>query len=166
MLFRSESGEQPRGVLRRPALGLPIRLAVALVAIAIPISALIGYTNLSTYLTDNIFLTGAVLGVLVVFHGLARDVTTLILDRETGRAAAIRAALGATDSNSHIMQFWLMLVFDLTLFVIGALALMSLWGVSWADMREGIKAVGEGIQIGGLTISAGDIAVEIGRAHV
>jgi small-conductance mechanosensitive channel len=59
------------------------------------------------------------------------------------------------------MQFWLMLVFDLTLFVIGALALMSLWGVSWADMRVGIKAVGEGIQIGGLTISAGDIAVAI-----
>ena len=156
-----ESGKQPRGVLRRPALGRPIRLALALVAIAIPISALIGYTNLSTYLTDNIFLTGAVLGVLVVFHGLARDVTTLILDRETGWAAAIRATLGATDSNSRILQFWLMLVFDLTLFVIGALALMSLWGVSWADMREGIKAVGEGIQIGGLTISAGDIAVAI-----
>ena len=158
---KAESGEQPRGVLRRPALGRPIRLALALVAIAIPISALLGYANLSRYLTDNIFFTGAVLGVLVIFHGHARDVTTLILDRETGRAAAIRATLGATDRNSRIMRFWLMLIFDLGLFVIGALAFMSLWGVSWADMREGIEVASEGIRIGGLTIAIDDVVMAI-----
>jgi len=131
--------------------GTIVRIAVGIIAVTIPVASLLGYANLSNYLTDNLFLTGIVIGLSLILHGLARDLTTLILERRLGSDQA------DDDPSSGIFHFWLVAAFDLVLALIAGLVLLTAWGVAWKDLKIWLLSLSEGIKIGSFTFSFTDL---------
>ncbi len=141
--------------------GAVIRATVATIALAIPVASLLGYANLADYLTNNLFLTGLVTGVSLIMHGLARDITTLVLSRRTGHAPVLEGDQSQTEPETRILHFWLVASVDLALFIGAGLILLTAWGVAWKDLKNWLLALLNGIQIGNFTFSITDLASAI-----
>ena len=84
-----------------------LRVAVAITAIAIPVSSLLGFITLSSYLTNNLLITGLVLGGFVIFHGLVREVLTIALERGEDRRVEPGETEEPQDSSGSLLRFWL-----------------------------------------------------------
>jgi small-conductance mechanosensitive channel len=146
----------------RKAAGTVVRGVVALAALAIPVFSVLGYGTLAGYLAKNLVLTGALLGLLVVLHGLARDLTSLVLRRiASGEEQAPAATSSGDDGGTAMLHFWLVAAVDLTLASGGILALLTVWGVGWLDLRELIRALVGGVSIGSFTLSLTDLLAAI-----
>lgn len=145
----------------RPALKIKIlRASVAIAAIAIPIASVLGYQSFAAYLTDNLLITGVVVGAFVVFHGLVREVLTLMLERKDLEEEA-EGGQPDMDNSAKMLRFWLVSAFDFALFLTGALVLLWAWGVGVADFREWIRALMSGVKIGNFTLSINDVLIAV-----
>ena len=136
-----------------------LRASVAIAAIAIPVASLFGYQSLATYLTDNLLITGVVVGAFVIFHGLAREVLTLMIegtDQEESEGEPLEV-----DRSAKMLRFWLISTFDFALLVIGALVLLWAWGVGVADFRNWFRALMSGVRFGNFTLSVNDVLIAI-----
>jgi small-conductance mechanosensitive channel len=135
-----------------------LRAGIAIAVVSIPLSSLLGFINLASYLTDNLLLTGLVIAAVVVFHGLARDVLTLLLGR--GKAAQEIDA-EADDSSGRVLLFWLVGAIDVALLLAGAISLLWIWGIGFADFEEWMDALVHGVTIGKFTLSLADLFVAV-----
>ena len=160
-LWRTIEDEVAGKRLRRSVAVQTLRFAVALTAITIPVASLIGFRTFSKYLTNNLFLTGVVLGMVVVLHGVARDVTTLFLEQGEADKQPDADASGAKDRGGQILHFWLIAAIDLGLLVAGVVLLLPVWGVDLSEVREWMLQAVDGIRIGGFTLSITDLLIAI-----
>lgn len=142
-------------------LGPALRLLVGLAAMAIPVSGILGYTNLARFLAVHLLFSGGVLGVLVVLHGLTRDITAVLLGAPEAPASVPAAASAADDRSGRLLRFWVLAAFDLALMVAGLLALVLIWGIQWVDMQRWMQGALVGIKVGGMRLSVGDVALAI-----
>ena len=133
-----------------------LRAAVAIAVVSIPLTSLFGFTNLANYLTDNLVVTGLVIAAVIVFHGLARDVLTLLLER-----SETAAETEAGDSSGRVLRFWLIGAIDFALVLAGAIGLMWTWGVGLADFEEWMAALVRGVKIGKFTLSLVDLFIAV-----
>lgn len=162
-LWRTMDREQPGDArhVGKSALKVQIlRASVAIAAVAIPVASLLGYQSLAAYLTDNLLITGLVVGGFVVFHGLVREVLTLMLERKDSGAAA-ETDQADMDSSAKMLRFWLVVAFDFALFLTAALVLLWAWGVGVTDFREWVRALLSGVKIGTFTLSVNDVLIAI-----
>lgn len=162
-LWKTVDREEPGSTegTSRSALKIQIlRASVAIAAISIPIASVFGYQSLATYLTDNLLITGVVVGVFVVFHGLAREVLTLMLER-TDHEDEVERERAEVDGSARMLRFWLISTFDFALLLLGALVLLWAWGIGVADFREWLRALMSGIKIGTFTLSINDVVIAI-----
>jgi potassium-dependent mechanosensitive channel len=156
----AENGQDdsaPRSVKRRSVLVLMLRLIAAVTALAIPVSAILGYTNLSNFLTTELVLTGLVLGLLFVTHGLARDVVRVLMAERAGTSGDALPE----DQDSRILRFWFLVAFDLLLILVGAAILLPSLGVAFQDLEQWIRRAAAGISIGSFTLSLTDFLLAI-----
>lgn len=130
-----------------------IRLAAWIVVLTIPVAALLGYHELSRFLTLRLLITGGILGAVIMLHGLARDATALMLEAQSGIAPRIRRAFGFGDQDAPMFRFWTPLIFDVALGVVGLLVVLPYWGVEWNETFEWLRRVLTGFRIGEVTFS-------------
>ncbi len=138
-----------------------LRIAVAITAIAIPVSSLLGFVTFASYLTNNLLLTGLVLGGAVVFHGLVRELLTIALEREEAERVPVAGEEEERDSSGTLLRFWLVAAFDFALFLAAALLLLWAWGFGLADFKEWTRLAVGGFKVGKFTISLADLLIAV-----
>ena len=144
------------------ALPLPwqlARLGLCIVILAIPVSALLGYANLSHYLAGGlIFSTIIVCGALMLWALVQEGIGNLL--GGDGRTGRLHQRFSLPDSASAL-AFWLQLVAAVGLFCGTLLLLMLIWGVPQTTLGLWIGEFLDGVRFGEFTISPGDIFAAI-----
>jgi len=152
-------GKLPGELLKVRRRVLPVlRVVMMLVAVTIPVSGLLGYYNLSAYLTSNLAWSAALVGGLWLLHELLREVTELLLVRDEKLAPKVRRALTVSERGGRVLEFWLLFGINLVLIVGGIAFALPIWGVSWGDLSGWLKSSQAGIYFERLTFSLSDIA--------
>jgi small-conductance mechanosensitive channel len=110
-----------------------LRRLVGFVAIAVIVTALAGYANLSRYLSQNLVLSGMLVRVSLDISHRARNRT----------------------------KFWLRATLNLVIYVLGLLLVLVIWGVPLSEVWGFTDTALRGFTIGNVTISITDIAVAL-----
>jgi small-conductance mechanosensitive channel len=138
-----------------------LRGAVAITAIAIPVSSLLGFITFAGYLTNNLLITGLVIGGFVVFHGLAREVLTIAFEREEAERVPVEGEEESRDRSGTLLRFWLVAAFDFALLLAAGLLLLWAWGVGLATFKEWTQLLLGGIKVGKFAISPADVLMAV-----
>lgn len=153
------AAERNRRPLLAPLWAL-LRIAVALIALAGPLLALYGYSNLAAYLQINLLWTGLGLGAVLVLRRLLAELIDrlLIIGNRRGPLARVFAL---DESSAQRLDFWLSLLFDCALFS-GTLVLLLLrWGVRWPELASLLDQLLFGFKVGGMTLSLLDLLTAV-----
>ena len=130
------------------------RIVIRLVAVAAVVASLIGYAALGSYLMNNLLATGVVGGALFLTRGLVREVIGVAL-----RSGLVQSRLGFKHRTRSLIKFWLRAFLDVSIFAIGLMIVLPIWGVPARDMLTWVGEVLQGVTIGNVTLSVSDIAV-------
>lgn len=133
-----------------------LRRVVGLVAIAVFISAVIGYANLSRYLSQNLVVSGMMIGALVLLRGFCRELVGMAL-----RSRPLRVGLGIPHRSRNRTKFWARALLDLTIYASGLLLALVIWGVPLSEVWGWTSKALSGFTVGNVTISITDIVVAI-----
>jgi len=133
-----------------------LRRLVGLIAIAVIITALIGYANLSQYLSNNLVLSGMAVAALVLVRGLCRELVGMAL-----RSRLLRISLRIPHRTRNRSKFWLRALVDLGIYACGLLLVLVIWGVPLSEVWNWTGQVLRGFTIGNVTISITDIVVAL-----
>lgn len=148
-----KSGEPPGPPLdhaaRRNRWWLVVRVVVTVLALAIPIAALVGYGVLSDFIARRLVATASVILFAIVFHGLAHDLVVLFMRDEEKPPAAQEAA--------NPILVWSTLLLDLGLGIAIVFFLVPIWGGRWANIFDRIGWTLSDLTIGGRTFSLTDV---------
>ncbi|MGF1593788.1 MAG: mechanosensitive ion channel domain-containing protein [Kiloniellaceae bacterium] len=133
-----------------------VRHIVALIAALGLLTALIGYADFSNFLISNLLLSLVTLGGLAILRGLTRELIGAWL-----RSAFMREALEIRHVARNQIKFWLRILLDGGLVIVGGLAVAAIWfapfGEFWAEARR----LFSGVSIGGVTFSIYDLLVAL-----
>ncbi len=133
-----------------------LRRLVGLIAIAVIVTALIGYANLSRYLSQNLVVSGMMVGALVLVRGLCRELVGMAL-----RSHLLRLGLRIPHRTRNRIKFWLRALLNLGIYVSGLLLALVIWGVPLSEVWSWTGTVLRGFTVGNVTISIADIAVAL-----
>jgi potassium efflux system protein len=156
-----EAPAEPEAKPGAPALGrlnfwTTIRRLSGLIAVAIVLTALAGYANLSRYLTESLVISGMVLGALVLLRGLLRELVGVLL-----RSRLFQETLSLPHKTRSRYKFWLRSGLDLAIYGGGLAVLLIVWGVAPNDLLRWLAQALQGFTIGNVTISISDILVAV-----
>jgi small-conductance mechanosensitive channel len=129
---------------------------IGLVAVTAIATAFAGYASASTYLADNLVISGMVVATLVLLRGLLRETIGVAL-----RSKAVQATLDIPHKARERYKFWLRALLDLTVLLGGLVMVLIVWGVAPRDIWAWAGKTWRGVTIGNVTISLGDILVAI-----
>ncbi|MFQ5773461.1 MAG: mechanosensitive ion channel domain-containing protein [Kiloniellaceae bacterium] len=133
-----------------------LRRATGLVAVAVVLTALAGYANLSRYLTESLVISGMAVGILFLLRGLGRELIGVAL-----RSTLLQVRLAVPHKTRTRYKFWLRAVLDLVINVGGVILVLVIWGVPPRDILAWSAGVLKGFKIGSVTISLTDIFIAI-----
>ncbi len=148
------------GAIGGPAWGLG-RALLALLLVVAAAATILGYVRLGEALIARSVTTVLLLALTLIVHGIVRDLLEAAVapDAPTGRW--LRRAIGlAADADLRWRHLVLLLV-DIVLFVLLALALPAIWGVATDRVSEYLVRLFTGFKIGGRTISLVDVGLAI-----
>ena len=129
-----------------------LRLVVILVVAVTIVAMLLGYSDLGVRLIRGLVISGAVVGGLYLLRGLFREMIGA-----TMRSDFLQEKLALKHGTRNLFKFWVRILLDIVIFLVGVVLLLLVWGVPLSDLRVWIRNVFEGFQIGNVTISLGDI---------
>jgi len=146
--------------------GLPghwqlVRLAMALVALAVPISALFRYYALAEFLALQMIATSGMVTVAYLLHGAVRDGFGLLFGDADSAPRRMTTMLGFSQRDAKLLQFWSHLAFDALLIVAVIGLLLPIWGEGWAEAWAWLSAIFTEFSIGSLHVSLTDILLGI-----
>ncbi len=133
-----------------------LRRLVGLIAIAVIVTAFIGYANLSRYMAQNLVLSGMAVGGLVLVRGLCRELIGMSL-----RSRLIRVGLNIPHRTRNRTKFWLRATLDLATYISGLLLVLVIWGLPLSEVWNWTGKALSGFTIGNVTISISDIVVAL-----
>ena len=133
-----------------------IRLVAALAAVVGIGATALGYAALGDYLIKNLVVTGLIIGGAFLLRGVARELVAFGL-----RSRLLREQAGLSHRSRRLLKFWLRALLDLVLLVVAVLAVLPFWGVAGETLRGWTLTVLQGVQIGNVSLSIGDILLSI-----
>ena len=133
-----------------------LRRLIGLVAVAAIAAALAGYASASTYLAQNLVISGMILGGLVLLRGLLREAIGATL-----RLSVVQVTLAIPHKARERYKFWLRALLDLAVYLGGLVLVLIVWGVAPRDIGDWAGKTWRGVTIGSVTISLGDILIAI-----
>jgi len=139
-----------------------IVIAIGLTAVAIPISAALGYFTLARFLTTRLVMTGVLVALVVLLHGLARELAEHVLTPGSAACRRLQRVFAVSGRGIDRIRFWTLALLDVLLLALGALLALALWGVGWDILSVWLHTLLFGIQIGGMTLSLLDVAIAAG----
>ena len=161
---RRDTGPEESPARDSRRFGEALRVVAAAAAISVPLLALAGFEALASYLAANLVKTAAVLGLVVIAHGVARDSIILALARreptaETGGLRTHGDDAG-TDASDHragaddaMLRFWYVVAADVMLAIVAAVVLLRSWGLAWDDIGGWLVAASDGLPVGSFRLS-------------
>ncbi len=135
------------------------RRTLRLLALAAPLAAVFGYRGLSDYIVLNMVIGFLVFGIAAAIRGLAHDLIEMLVGSQSGDESAVGDA-GQTPA-SGILRFWLTFWVDALIVVTAGILLLPGLGVHWSQVEAGIQQAFVGYQIGGYSLSVGQVLMSI-----
>jgi len=134
---------------RRNHWWLIVRAVVAVLALTIPIAALVGYGVLSDFIARRLVATTSVFLIALVLHGLVRDLMVVFLRDEDKPPAAQETA--------NPIFVWSQLLLDMGLGLAIVFLLVPIWGGHWQNIFDRVGWALSDLTIGGRTFSLTDV---------
>ena len=138
-----------------------LRLLISMAVLGSIVFALLGYATLAAHIHAGIALTCLWVALALVAHQLAGDLfeATAAPDMPTGRW--VRRRLGLPADFQLRGQHIALLLVDLLLMALLAVAVPAAWSVDVDAIKRGFDQLMQGVKIGGVTISLGNIGTAI-----
>ena len=133
-------------------LWIVLRVAVVVIAIGSLLAALLGYTGLGQRAIKATVVSGAVIGGLYLLRGLLREMIGGFL-----RSSLVQDKLALKHPTRNLFKFWTRALLDFVVTLVTFVLLLLIWGVPATDLRNWVRDAFEGIKVGNVTISLGDI---------
>ncbi|UEM22531.1 DUF3772 domain-containing protein [Skermanella mucosa] len=132
--------------------------AVALAALG---ASAAGYHNLSVYIGMLSLAAVAVGGLLLLVRGVARELLTMVMEREQGPVAELRRLLVRSERGVQAADWCGRVAIDLGLIMLAAAILLPLSGIDWSELRNIFDTFMRGVTIGGVRLAPADIIAAI-----
>jgi small-conductance mechanosensitive channel len=139
--------------LARLMLSVLVLLAIAL--------AMMGYAALAAHLHSAIYTSSLLIAVALLLHRLVSDLLEAAAAPDTPPGRWVRQRLGLAPDARLRSQYLLILLFDLMLVVLLAIAIPSVWGVDTDAVLDGMAQLLRGVKVGGVTISLANIGMAL-----
>jgi potassium-dependent mechanosensitive channel len=157
---------QPEGAAERPAMigGTWWSIARAFMSVAILSSipfALLGYTTLAAQLHNAIYTTCLLVAVAVLLHRLLGDLLEEAAAPDTPSGKWVRHRFGLAPDAKLLGHHFVLLLIDLGLVLLLAIAIPAAWGIDTDAILTAAGHLIRGVQVGGITISLGNVALAI-----
>ncbi len=136
-------------------------LAIAALALAIPIAGALGYVPLARFVARQVVITGGILLLAWMLRQLLQEIMAYALSSESGVGKTLRRSLALSDRACDLIDFWLGLLLDAALLFITVPVVMLRWGVSSAEMSDWLELAFFGFRIGDVTISFSNVLIAI-----
>ncbi len=130
---------------------------LVLVIVAIPLSALLGYSVLSRLLASRLVITIGLLVLTWVLQRLGQELANHLVDGDSRSGRYLRRHLGLTTDGAEMLGFWVGLSLGGLLLLAGLLGLVVLWSPDKRDAWLWLEQVFRSFKLGGITISLADI---------
>jgi len=130
-----------------------LRLGIALIALAAPLTALLGFSQLPWFLIGNLVDTLVLGALLLLLRSLVHEVTSVLLFEPTRVSAFLRRTLDLDAAMSKRLLFWIELALDILLWAAGMAFLLVIWGGDAESVVAFLAAVMKGIPVGKYTLS-------------
>lgn len=137
------------------------RLVLSVVVLSSIAFALAGYATLASHLHSAISATCVLIVVALLLHQLASDLLEAAAAPNTPSGAWVRRRLGLPTDAKIRGQYLLLLLFDVALVVLLAIAIPITWNVDIDAILDGFGQLLRGVKIGGVTISLGNVGMAI-----
>lgn len=124
-------------------------------------AALVGYYRLADYMVAGTLASALIAGFYYLAQLMVRDGLPLALTAGGGAAARLRQRLGVDMDGADRLSFWIGLAAQLLLLAALCLALLMAWGVGWMGIADTLHEIGQGFQIGGVSVKPGDIGIAV-----
>lgn len=134
-----------------------VRLLLAVLVLAIPLTACLGYVALSRLLATQLVQSGGLFALLVLLSELGSELIDQILSRDSRSSLKVRDTLVLTEEGGQLLGFWLKLALRLALILTGIIVLPLIWGVQAEAIATGLSNALTGFQIGPIKISLADL---------
>ena len=125
------------------------RTFIAIVAIAIPVTALARYGILSDFIARRMLATACAFLIALILHGLSRDLVAIFT-----HTSGHRARSGEAVSPLYV---WTVLVLDIGLVLTMAFLIVPLWGGQWTSLLDQLGWSLSGFKIGDRVFSLTDV---------
>jgi potassium efflux system protein len=162
---RSWHATQPEGAERSVMIGgiwwSVARLALSVAVLSSIVFALLGYATLAAQLHNSIYTTCLLIAVTLLAHRMIGDLLEEAAAPDTPTGRWVRQRFGLPDDASLRGQHLVMLLVDFVLLLLLAVGIPAAWNVDTDAIMTGAGHLIRGVQIGGVTISLGNIGLAI-----
>ena len=137
------------------------RLVLSAVVLSSIGFALAGYAALAAHLHSSIAATCLLIAIGLLLHRLIADLLDAAAAPDTPTGRWVRHRLGLPADSTVRGQLLLLLLFDLILVALLALAIPATWGVDTDAILQGFGQLLRGVKVGGVTISLTNIGMAL-----
>ena len=122
----------------------------------------VGYLNLGLYIISRTIVTLGIIAIALLAHGVVREGIRQATSEENPFGRWVRDRLAIQEAGASRWTFWIVLLFDIVLFVAIALFLLNVWGIPWSEIRPAMLVLVYGTEIGGHTFSLVNVGLALG----
>lgn len=155
----AESG--PTGEQTPPIYKFILNVARAALVVSI-VLGVTGYLNFGLFVLTRTIWILFLIGGARLLHGFLTTILTEATSDQNKFGARVSKHLNLTDTGGARYVFWITLLFDFILFLIGIPLALLILGMSWNEIRPVITDLVYGMEIGNYTISLIDIGIALG----
>jgi potassium efflux system protein len=137
------------------------RLLLSIAVLSSIVFALLGYIALASHIHSALAGTCLWLALVLLAHRFADDLLEAVAAPDTATGAWVRRRFGLAPDATLRGQHIVLLVFDLVLVLFLAVAIPAAWSVDMDAIMRGFGQLLHGVQVGGVTISLGNIGMAI-----
>ena len=137
------------------------RLMLAVLVLSAIVLAMLGYATLAAHLQNALSLSCLLIALALLLHRVVRDLLEAAASAETPPGRWVRQRLGMPVEARLRGHLLVILLFDLILVAVLAIAIPASWGADIDAIMEGIGHLFSGVRVGGVTISLAAISTAI-----
>jgi potassium efflux system protein len=137
------------------------RLALSALVMAAIGCALLGYASLAFHLQSAIYNSAFLVAVALLLHRVVADLVDAAAAPDTPSGRWLRQRLGLAPDTALHGQGIVILLFDVVLVGLLALAIPAAWGVDTDAILDAMGQLLRGVRVGGVTISLGNVGIAI-----
>ena len=137
------------------------RLLLSAAVLSSIVFALLGYIALASHIHSALAGTCLWLALVLLAHRFADDLLEAVAAADTPTGAWVRRRFGLAPDATLRGQHIVLLLFDVVLVAFLAVAVPASWNVDTDAILRGFNQLLQGVKVGGVTISLGNIGMAI-----